>query len=170
MDIVLISITQFAVSILLAAIAAYLGIWLFERATRDIDEWKGMREGNVAVGLTLAAVVVGLAIILRPAVAGALPAASGRLTPDVGVRLLPVYVLLMMLIRALLGLVLGVAAILFAIWLFLRLTSELDEMAELSQGNVAVATLLAGVIIAIALLVSPVVAGITDWLLPVLLP
>jgi uncharacterized membrane protein YjfL (UPF0719 family) len=170
MDTVVIAVAQFAVSILLAAIATYLGIWLFERATRDIDEWIEIRQGNLAVGLTLAAVVVGLAIILRPAVAGALPSFGDRLAPDVGARLLPVYVLLMMLVRALLGLVLGVAAILFAIWLFLRLTNELDEMNELAAGNMAVATMLAGVIIAIALLVSPVVAGITDWLLPVFLP
>ena len=105
MDITLIAITQFAVSILLAAIATYLGIWLYERATRDIDEWKEIRQGNAAVGLTLAAVVVGLAIILRPAVAGALPSYGDRLAPDVAARLLPLYVLLMMLVRALLGLV-----------------------------------------------------------------
>jgi uncharacterized membrane protein YjfL (UPF0719 family) len=170
MDIALIAITQFVVSILLAAIATYLGIWLFERATRDIDEWKEIRQGNLAVGLTLAAVVVGLAIILRPAVSAALPAFGDRLAPDVAGRLVPIYVLLMMLVRALLGLVLGVAAILFAIWLFLRLTSELDEIGELAKGNTSVATMLAGVIIAIALLVSPVVAGITNWLLPVFLP
>ncbi|MCK4832220.1 MAG: DUF350 domain-containing protein, partial [Anaerolineales bacterium] len=77
-------------------------------------------------------------------------------------------VLLLMLVRALLGLVLGVAAILFAIWLFIRLTQELDEMAELRDGNMAVAAVLAGVIIAIAVLVSPAVIGITDGLLAVL--
>lgn len=170
MGVVLVSLAQFVISIILAAIAAYLGIWLFERATRDIDEWKEIRQGNPAIGLTLAAVVVGLAIILRPAVAGTLPTIDGRLSPDVAARLLPIYVLLLMLVRALLGLVLGIAAILFAIWLFLRLTHELDEMDELSRGNTAVAIMLAGVIVAIALLVSPVVAGITNWLLPVFLP
>jgi uncharacterized membrane protein YjfL (UPF0719 family) len=170
MGVVLISLAQLAVSIILAAIAAYLGIWLFERATRHIDEWKEIRQGNLAIGLTLAAVVVGLAIILRPAVAGALPTVGGRLSPDLAAGVLPMYVLLIILVRALLGLVLGIAAILFAIWLFLHLTNELDEMGELSKGNTAVATMLAGVIIAIALLVSPVVTGITDWLLPVFLP
>lgn len=167
---VLISIIQLAVSILLAAIAAYLGLWLYERATPDIDEWGAIRQGNLAVGITLAAVVVGLAIILQPAVAGTLPPGGGRFGPDIAPRALPIYVLLLMLARAFLGLILGVVAILFAIWLFLRLTRELDEMDELSKGNTAVAAMLAGVIIAIAILVSPVVAGIADWLLPVFLP
>ncbi len=167
---VFISIVQFVLSVVLAALATYLGLWLFQRSTPDIDEWKALREQNSAVGLTLAAVVIGLAIILQPAVAGGLPASAGRLAPDIGPALLPVMLLLLMLARALLGLVLGIAAILFAMWLFFRLTRELDEAAELAQGNLAVATMLAGVIVAVALLVSPVVAGITDWLLPVLLP
>jgi uncharacterized membrane protein YjfL (UPF0719 family) len=170
MGIVLISIIQFAVSVLLAATAAYLGIWLFQRATQQIDEWKEIQNGNPAIGLTLAAVVVGLAIILRPAVASALPAISGRYVPDLTPSSLPIYVLLLILVRAVLGLVLGVAAILFAIWLFLRLTQEVDEMDELSKGNLAVAAMLTGVIIATALLVSPVVTGITDRLLPLFLP
>lgn len=166
MDIVIITIAQLAMSILLATLAAYLGIWLFERATQDIDEWQAIREGNAAVGLTLTAVVIGLAIILQPAVAGALPSIEGRFAPDLGPRLLPIYILILMLTRAILGLVLGAVSILFAIWLFLRLTKQVDEMAELKRGNMAVAAMLAGVIIAIAILVAPVVTSITDWLLP----
>ncbi len=170
MNMVIVTITQLGVSILLAAIAAYVGIWIFERATSDIDEWKEIRQGNVATGLTLAAVIVGLALILKPAVAGGLPTAGGRLAPDLASGMVPVYILLIILVRTLLGLILGVASILFAIWLFLRLTSELDELSELGNGNLAVAAMLSGVIIAIALLVSPVVASITDWLVPTLLP
>jgi len=170
MGIILITIAQFAVSIILAALAAYLGLWLFERSTRDIDEWKALREGNVAIGLTLAAVVVGLAIILQPAVSGALPSSGDRLVPDLAPRLLPLVTLALILVRALLGLLLGVTAILFAIWLFFHLTRELDEMQELQKGNTAVATMLAGVIIAIALLVAPVVGGITNGLLFLFLP
>ncbi len=170
MSIVLISIVQLALSVILSALATYLGIWLFERATRDVDEWKAIAEDNRAVGLTLAAVVVGLAIILQPAVAGALPTGTGRFTPDVSTALLPLLALVLMLARALLGLILGAAAILFAIWLFFRLTRDLDELAELARGNVAVATMLSGVIIAIALLVSPVVTDITNSLLGFFLP
>ncbi|MCK4832188.1 MAG: DUF350 domain-containing protein, partial [Anaerolineales bacterium] len=55
MSTALILAVQFALSILLAALAAYLGIWLFERATKDIDEWEEIRQGNPAIGVTLAA-------------------------------------------------------------------------------------------------------------------
>lgn len=170
MQLALIGVIQFAVSVILAAIAAYLGIWLFERATKNIDEWQELQQGNRAIGITLAAIVLGLAIVLRPAVTGALPATSGRLFPDVSSGLFPVMILLLMLTRVLLGLIMGSAAILFGMWLFMRLTQDLDEMAELGKGNVAVAAMLAGVILSTAWLISPVVTGITNWLLPLFLP
>lgn len=164
MYITLITVTQFAVSIILSALAAYLGLWLFERATKEIDEWHEIQGGNVAIGVTLAAVVVGLALILRPAVTGVLPVVGGKLNPDVAPGLLPVFALGLILARSLLGLVMGAAAILFALWLFFRLTRNLDELAELRNGNSAVAAMLSGVILAVSLLISPVVESITDTL------
>jgi len=168
--IIVVTAVQFALAIVLAAVAAYLGVWLYERATRDLDEWVALKKGNTAVGITLAAIVVGLAIILRPAIGAGTVALEGRLAPDVSATLLPVLLLALMLTRLVLGLVLGVAAILFAIWLFDRLTREIDEMAELAAGNQAVAALLAGVILASAILVSPVVTSISNTLLGLFLP
>jgi uncharacterized membrane protein YjfL (UPF0719 family) len=91
-------------------------------------------------------------------------------SPDVSTTLLPALLLGLMLTRTVLGLVLGVAAILFSIWVFTALTGELDEMAELGAGNLAVAALLSGVILATAILVSPVVTSISNTLLDLFLP
>jgi uncharacterized membrane protein YjfL (UPF0719 family) len=168
--VIIVIVVQFALSIVLAAIACYLGVWLYERATRGLDEWDALRKGNTAVGVALAAVVIGLAIILRPAIGVGTVALEGRLSPDVSTGLLPALLLGLMLTRTLLGLVLGVAAILFAIWLFTRLTRELDEMAELGAGNLAVAALLSGVILASAILVSPVVTSVSNTLLDLFIP
>jgi uncharacterized membrane protein YjfL (UPF0719 family) len=168
--VIIITVVQFALAIVLAAVAAYLGIWLYERATHSFDEWTALQKGNVAVGVTLAAVVVGLAVILRPAVGVGTVALEGRLTPDVSSAVLPLLLLGLMLTRMILGLVLGVAAILFAIWLFTRLTRQIDEMSELQKGNLAVAALLAGVILGVALLVAPVVTSVSNTLLNLFLP
>ena len=170
MQIALVSVVQIAVSIILTAIALYLGIWLFERSTRQIDEWKALRQGNAAVGLTLASVVVGLAIILRPAIAGDLPATYGRMAPDLAPVIATIVTLLLILARTLFGLFLGVMAILIAVWLFTHLTNEVDEMAELKQGNTAVAIMFSGVILAISLLGSPAVSTVTNGLMALFLP
>jgi uncharacterized membrane protein YjfL (UPF0719 family) len=143
---VFLSGVQLLLAVVLSALAAYLGVWLFSRATPGLDEWAELRKGNPAVGLVMGAVVVGVAIILRPA----LNIVSLRL--DVGATLDVALRLLTQALLVAVGLVLSLAVIAFALWLFTRLTGELDEWAEIAKGNVGVAVLLAGVILGTALL------------------
>ncbi|MFN8597689.1 MAG: DUF350 domain-containing protein [Anaerolineae bacterium] len=62
---------QLVISIVTAALVAYLSIWLFDKTTRNIDEWNELRKGNVAVGVVLASIIVGVGLILRPGLAPA---------------------------------------------------------------------------------------------------
>ena len=143
---VFLSGVQLLLAVVLSALAAYWGVWLFNRATPGLDEWAELRKGNPAVGVVMGAVVVGVAIIVRPA----LNIASLRL--DVGATLDVALRLLTQALLVAVGLALSLAAIAFALWLFTRLTGELDEWAEIAKGNVGVAALLAGVILGTALL------------------
>ncbi len=139
-------IVQLILAIVLSALVAYLGAWLFNRATPGLDEWAQLRQGNPAVGLVMGAVIAGIAIIIRPAL---------RVVPlqlDTGVALGVAWRLLAQAIQMAAGLLLALAAIAFALWLFTRLTGELDEWAEIAKGNVGVAVMLSGVILATALL------------------
>jgi len=54
------------------------------------------------------------------------------------------------------------------VWLFTRLTADLDEWAELKAGNRAVASLMVGVILAVALLTETAVERIVSALIGVL--
>ncbi len=160
MGTLLLSVLQLVVAVLLAAITAYLGVFLFEKATAGIDEWEELRQGNVAVGVVLGAIVLSVALILRPAVS------TSAINWDVGARSFAYYALLTEVVQLAVGLVLAVACIAFALWLFARLTGELDELAELKKGNLAVAALLAGVTLAIALLVSAAIDSIIAGVIP----
>jgi uncharacterized membrane protein YjfL (UPF0719 family) len=148
-----------ALTVVVAALVAYLGVWLFEQSTRDIDEWDELRQGNLAMGVVMAAIVLAVGIIVRPALQDPLVAA------DVG-RSRPLYELAVNGIGLLIALLLAVMAVALAIWLFTRLTGDLDEWAELAAGNRAVAVLMAGVILSVALLtttaVDRIVAALTD--------
>ena len=139
---------QLVISVITAALVAFLSIWLFDKTTRGLDEWNELRKGNVAVGVVLASLIVGVGIILRPGLA---PAA---LNLDVGPGNAVVIRLAVQLIQILIGLLLSVVAIGTALWIFTRLTGAIDEWAEIGRGNVAIATVLAGVVIATALIVS----------------
>jgi uncharacterized membrane protein YjfL (UPF0719 family) len=151
MEMIFVLIAKFAVAILLAALSAYTGIFLFDRATGTLDEWAELRKGNTAVGITLGAVVIGLAIILQSSLR------APGVPEDLSAGLYPLYALLEMVIRFAIGFVAGVLGVLIGIALYDRLTGSLDEFEQLKEGNVGVAVTLAAVIIATALLIAPVV-------------
>jgi uncharacterized membrane protein YjfL (UPF0719 family) len=148
-----------AVTVVAAGLVSFLGVWLFEQATRGIDEWVELRDGNIAVGVVFAAIVLAVGIIVGPALQDPV------ITADVG-RSRPIYELLVNAIGVAIALVIAVLAVGFAVWLFTRLTRDLDEWAELAKGNHAVAVLMAGVILAISLLtatsVDRIVRAITE--------
>ncbi len=140
-------------TVIIAGLVTYMGVWLFDRSTSDIDEWEALREGNVAVGVVLGAVVLAVTIVLRPAMEA--PLVSG----DVG-ELRPLYGLVQNVLGLGIGIILAALAVTLGTWLFTRMTRELDEWAELRDGNVAVALLLSGVILAVAVLTSTAVGRI----------
>ena len=155
MGLIFLSVVQLIVVVLLTAVAAFLGVFIFERATRGLDEWAEVRRGNVAVGLVLGAIVVGLALVLRPAVSTPLP------EQDLG-RFYPYYALLAEAVQVFLGLILAVASIFVALYLFSKLTRDIEEWEELREGNLAVAVMLGGVILAVSFLITGAIEQIVS--------
>jgi len=147
MEPIWLSLLQLAVAIILSAIAAFLALSVFQWMTRGVDEWEALRQGNAAIGIVLGAIVVAAAIVLRPALAvdsSAWDAGSGHFLG----------VLLAEALQLLLGLVFTVVTLSLSLALFAALTRGIDEMQELIKGNLALAGLLAGVIIGVALMVG----------------
>ena len=155
------SVAGLALTVVVAGLVTFLGVWLFERATRDIDEWAALREGNLAVGIVMGAIVLAVGIIVRPALQDPI------IVADVG-RARPVYEITVNTIGLLIALVLAILAVGLAVWLFTRLTTNLDEWTEVAEGNSAVAVLMAGVVLAVALLtataVDRIIVALTDAL------
>jgi uncharacterized membrane protein YjfL (UPF0719 family) len=155
------SVAGLALTVVVAGLVTFLGVWLFERATRDIDEWAALREGNLAVGIVMGAIVLAVGIIVRPALQDPI------ISADVG-RARPVYEVMVNTIGLLIALVLAILAVGLAVWLFTRLTTNLDEWTEVAEGNSAVAVLMAGVVLAVALLtataVDRIIVALTDAL------
>jgi len=149
----LFSLAQLAIAIILSAIAAYLAFYLFQWFTRGLDEWEELRQGNPAVGIVLGAIVLAVAIVLRPALT------VNSALWDVG-RNLYLRTLLAEALQLGAGLLLAVITLALALYLFAALTRGIDEIQELKKGNLAIAGLLAGVVIGVALLVSQAIGQI----------
>jgi uncharacterized membrane protein YjfL (UPF0719 family) len=149
------SLAQLVVAAILSAIAAYLAFYLFQWFTRNLDEWEELRRGNAAVGVVLGAIVISVAIVLRPALV------VDTATWDVGTALVT-QALLVEAIQIAVGLVLVVITLALALYLFAGLTRGIDEVEEIKKGNLAVAGLLAGVVVGVGLMISQAVGQIMD--------
>lgn len=152
----LVSLSQLAIALVLSAIAAYLTFFLFQLFTRDLDEWEALRQGNAAVGLVLGAMLVSVAIVLRPAIV------VGASVWDVG-RAFFFRVMLAQALQVAVGMVLAVVTLTAALYLFAALTREIDEVEELGKGNLAIAGMLAGVVIGVGLMVAQAVGQVMGW-------
>jgi uncharacterized membrane protein YjfL (UPF0719 family) len=153
MEELFLGLAQLAVAIILSAIAAFLTFYLFQWFTRDLDEWEALRQGNPAVGVVLGAILISVAIVLRPAMA------VDTAMWDVGSA--PMFrVLLAEALQLGVGLILAVLTLALALYLFATLTRGIDEVQELKKGNLAIAGLLAGVVVGVGLMVSQAVGQI----------
>jgi uncharacterized membrane protein YjfL (UPF0719 family) len=150
---VLLGLAQLAIAIILGAVVAFLSFYLFQWFTRDVDEWEELRQGNPAVGIVLGAILISVALVLRPALA------VETQTWDAGHQIY-VQVLLAEALQLAVGLVLAVLALGLALLIFAGLTRGIDEIEELRKGNLAVGGLLAGVVLGVGMMVSQAVSQI----------
>jgi uncharacterized membrane protein YjfL (UPF0719 family) len=151
---------QLIISIVFAVIALYLGFAVMSKITNKIDEEKELARGNMAVGIVVGSVFVAIALVVQSGVSGVTvginKAISAGLFSVDGLLSLSIAV-----IQLVLGIVLAVGAIYLALNILDRLTENLKEFEEIKKGNVAVALEMAGMIIAVAVIIQSGVIGIT---------
>lgn len=154
---VLIGIVQLIVAIILAVASLYIGFSVLGKLTNKIDEEKEIAKGNVAVGILVSSIFISIAIVVQSGVSGVSVGLRDAIAGNI-------YSLVASIAQLVLGIILAVAVTYIALCTFDKLTKEVDEFEEIRKGNVAVAIELAGVIIAVALIVQSGVLGITSSL------
>lgn len=159
-----VGLIQLIFAIIFAVVALYIGFSVFGRITKGIDEEKEIGKGNVAVGILIASVFIAIAIVVQSGISGLSAGISSALS--VGILSMDGIIAVG---AAFLQLILGIAFAVIAIYLALmvldHLTRGIDEFRELGKGNVAVALEMAGVIIAVAVIIQSGVMGITAALI-----
>ncbi len=160
MDIVtaFVGLIQLIIAILLAVVALYIGYSTFSKITKGIDEIQELKKGNVAVGIIIAAIFFAIAIVIQSGVAGISIGITNALAGDW-------WSLVAAFIQLILGIILAIATIYLALNILDRLTKGINEFEELKKGNVAVALMMAGVIVATAVIIQSGVIGITSALI-----
>jgi uncharacterized membrane protein YjfL (UPF0719 family) len=153
-----VGLIQLLIAIILAVIALYIGYSVFSRITKGIEEEKELLKGNTAVGILIASVFFAIAIVVQSGIAGISIGITKALSGDW-------FSLLAAIIQLVLGIILAIVAIYLALSVLDRLTKGVNEFEEIKKGNVAVALMMAGVIVATALIIQSGVVGITSALI-----
>jgi uncharacterized membrane protein YjfL (UPF0719 family) len=157
---VVVGLIQLIISIIFAVLALYIGFAVLIKINKNMDEEKELARGNVAVGIIVAAVFVAIALVVQSGVSGL----SVGINKALSVGILSVDGLLAIgtaFIQLILGIVLAVGAIYLALYVLDKLTKGFEEFEEIKKGNVAVALMMGGVIIAVAVIIQSGVIGIT---------
>jgi uncharacterized membrane protein YjfL (UPF0719 family) len=155
-----VGLVQLVIAILFSVVALYIGFLVLGWITKGIDEEKELAKGNAAVGILVASVFIAIALVVQSGVSGLSVGINkamsvGIFTGD-GISTIVVAI-----VQLLLGIVLAVGSIYIALYILDRLTTGVEEFEELKKGNVAVALEMAGVIIAVAVIIQTGVIGIT---------
>jgi uncharacterized membrane protein YjfL (UPF0719 family) len=150
-----IGVVQLIVGLVLAIASIYIGLSMFGKFTKGINEMEELKKGNVAVGILQAAIILSIANVVQSGVNGLTMGMGNAVTMEAMLG-----ALLAGVVQLLIGLFLAVFAIYMALNVLDKITKEIDEMAEIKKGNVAVAILMSGVLIAVSFVVQAGVSGI----------
>jgi uncharacterized membrane protein YjfL (UPF0719 family) len=150
-----VSLIRMLAAIVLSAGALYSGISLLDRLTSSIDEWKEIRKGNAALGILFASVVISVFLLTESRISDFVFSVSWGFDPVLVAKILAIT-----FINYLLGIFASLIIIFLTINVIDRITPDLDELAELKKGNLAVAILLSVSIVLVVLAVrSPLEAA-----------
>lgn len=146
-------VVQLLVSLLLGLVVAIVSFRSFTRMHRELDEMSALRENNVSMAIVLASMVIGTGMVVVQALAPLVSTLQTTLINGVtfmtGLAFVGLgfgFLLLAMFI--------AIAGIGVATKVFLWLTDEIDEMAEVKNNNIAVAITLASVIILMSMFLA----------------
>ncbi len=144
---------QLVVSLGLGLLVAIISFKSFTRMHKEIDEMQALRENNVSMAVVLASMVLGTGLVvvqaLEPVVSVMQTTLYDGITFSSGLAFLGLTFgfLLLVLFIAIIGITLATRV-------FLWLTTEIDELAEISRNNLAVAITLGAVIILMSMFLA----------------
>lgn len=146
---VIFGLIRYGASAVLVVLSIYFGVRAFDKLTEEIGEIEELKKGNAAVGILVAAIIIAIAAVVRTGVA---QFAAG-IQPHYALSLIATLAVIN-IVKLLFGLFLAVLTIFISLNLLDALTRKIDEMRELKKGNIAIAILIAGVLIAVSIVIG----------------
>lgn len=156
---------EFALSFVLGLAVAYCSFRLLSRMTRNLDELQELKKNNTAVGILSASMLLSTALVARQALYPIVSTLQTKLfeglTPGAALR----WVALSASYTAF-AVVVAAGAVVLGTRVFVGLTRDIDELAEIERNNVAVALTLGAVIVVMGLFLSHGVESLLAAVIP----
>jgi uncharacterized membrane protein YjfL (UPF0719 family) len=71
---IVVGFVQLLLALALAVVMQYIGLSVFGRLTKELDEWAELKKGNDAVGIVMAAIVIAISTIVSQGVSSIIAA------------------------------------------------------------------------------------------------
>ncbi len=155
-----IGIVQLIIGLGLAVGAIYIGVRLLSKLTGGLDLETEIKKGNAAVAWLMLGVVIAIANVIASGIAG-LTTNLTTIEKGAGVKdyMMPVGG---GLLQVVVGLIFAVLAITIAFKVWDKITTKVEEVDELKKGNVAIGIVMAGVVVAVSIVIQAGVSGLAS--------
>lgn len=148
---------QLVIGLVIAMGSIYMAIRMLNTLTHGIDEEEELKKGNAAVGIMMLGVIIATALVVSSGVVGLTQAVTSVSGANLMDYVVPI---IFGLIQLAAGVGFAAISIFLAFNIWDKMTTKIDEKAELLRGNVAVGIVMAGIFIAVALVVREGVSGL----------
>jgi uncharacterized membrane protein YjfL (UPF0719 family) len=155
--------------LLLGVLAIYVGFNAFKRLNPQVDEEFELRNNNIAVALVSGSFILSLGILMQ----GVIDPITQTLFnlyyqyQQFGVSYGDVFTsLALVLLQFSSALVLSLATLILGTRLYMNLNRQTDELSEIANNNIAVATVVAAITVTLALLISSGMETFLDAIVP----
>jgi len=159
-------IVQIALSLIVAIFLIYFASKVFRKLISGINEAEELKKNNISVAILNGSIVLALILVIKKSIDSSITIFGNTLRNPDAVFSTYLDSGLIMLGHIVLGGVIAFSTIYIALQIFMWLTSDLDELKEIKENNIAVGILLGIIIVSIALLLQPGIVTVLDSLIP----
>jgi uncharacterized membrane protein YjfL (UPF0719 family) len=152
--------------VVFGVVVGVLGLRLVDRLLRQKASDEALAGGNQAVGVVHAATLLSLGLLVQHSVSATFDAMDLLYRGQSPEARMAGRFLVFATFHVGISLIVGALVIAFGMWLYGKLTPDVDELAEVRKGNVAPALALAAVVIVMALMAAPGLRSVLDGMLP----
>jgi uncharacterized membrane protein YjfL (UPF0719 family) len=160
---VIVELIQLIIAIVLAVVSLYAGFFAFTRIVKGIDVPSELKQGNIAIGVFVASVFIGISVTVVSSIRGVLVGLN-NIFADGALNLNDTLDVLSSCMELILGILLAIGSIYLAIYVFSRLNNHTDLIRTIKNGNIAIACTVSGMILAVSVIIHYGVIGIVTAL------